>query len=304
MNKDPTRDLDLTRKTIKALSNKDIPPGEIALVCYLRRDDVPSTARRAALYQRTEGLINQNPERDRDWKRLSLHIISDGLPKELWRQASEYAFSYLEQGRPDFDVNHTKAVVSWAYQLANNHNQQPGVKPVSVKVLVTAALFHDIGYHGEFNDDPDLQAISDKKKHHMIAGARMAKKFFKQEKDHSFTDEQINQISYLISIHDNLEQIAEEASPEARILMEADTLGAIDVEWVHPTFKGKQALKYLNRDRTIARYVLFETPLALVYLPERRREYIKFIQKRDEVIYDGPTLEELMRAQRIHRTQC
>lgn len=237
------------------------------------------------------------------WEQLSQEIINSGYPKELWDQVSNYAFGYLEQGRPDFDVNHTKAVVYWAYQLANNHNQQPRAEQVDANVLISSAIFHDIGYYGQFEDDPDLQAISDKKKYHMAAGAKMVKNFLKHCDNHPFSDKQVIKISYLISIHDNLDQIAKEASPEARILLEADTIGAMDVDWVEPTYTGQEALKYLKRPRTIQRYSLFGTPLALAFLPEIRGKYIKFIEERDNVTYRGPTLEELMPTQHTYHTQ-
>lgn len=82
------------------------------------------------------------------WGQLNQEIINSGYPHDLWPQICDYAFEYLEQGRVNFDVNHTKAVVYWAFNLANNHNQNCR-EQVDVNTVVTAALLHDIGYHGQ-----------------------------------------------------------------------------------------------------------------------------------------------------------
>jgi len=65
--------------------------------------------------------------------------------------------------------------------------------------------------------------------------------------------------------------------------MEADTLGAIDTERVQPTFKGREALNYL--EATVAkrrsRFVTSEAMQAFDQLAER---YRNFIQVRDGVV--------------------
>ncbi len=230
----------------------------------------------------------------KSWNKLSHQIIESGYPQKLWTPASTYALGYLEQGRPDFDIPHTQAVVCWAFRLATDYNRRvaegaiENSAPVDVNVLVSAALFHDIGYYGKFDEDPGLAEISNRKAEHMVVGARMAKKFFETLPIPFFDEEQINQICHLVSVHDNLNEIH---SIEETILLEADTLGAIDINWVEPTYQGEQALEgYLERDRTRKRHELFQTPLARESLDEKLKTYRQFVIDRD---FNGvdPTLK-------------
>ncbi len=219
------------------------------------------------------------------WEQLSQEIISSGYPKELWNQISEYAFEYLEQGRPNFDVNHTKAVVYWAFILGQTHNEQVQEQDkVDLNLLLSAALFHDIGYHGQFEDKAYLRQVTDKKQRHMLVGEKMTLDFFESLKINPFSEEKIDNIAFLVSIHDNLElvELAEDKGiHEARILLEADTIGAIDLEWVEPTYTGQGALEYLERPRTAQRHKLFKTPLAREILDQKIFDFSKHIIQRD-----------------------
>jgi len=219
------------------------------------------------------------------WENLSHQIIEFGYPQQLWTLASNYAFKYLKQGRPDFDVPHTQAVVHWAFHLSTDYNRRVTERaiengpPVDVSVLVTAALFHDIGYYGEFAEDPGLAEISDRKAKHMAVGAKMVGNFFESLTTPFFNKKQIHQICHLVSVHDNLDKIHK---MDEVILLEADTLGAIDVDWVEPTFQGNQALEgYLERDRTRRRHNLFQTLLGRESLGEKLQAYRQFVIDRD-----------------------
>lgn len=61
----------------------------------------------------------------------------------------------------------------------------------------------------------------------------------------------------------------------------ADTLGAIDTNWVEPTYTGQGVLEYLERSRTAKRHSLFETPLAKQVLEQKITAYTKHIIERD-----------------------
>ena len=58
---------------------------------------------------------------------------------DLEPEVKSIALKILEQGRGDWDVPHTLAVVYWMKKLIKKEGGDP-------KILVTAAYFHDIGY--------------------------------------------------------------------------------------------------------------------------------------------------------------
>ena len=211
-------------------------------------------------------------------------IIAGGYPVELWRLTETFALSYLRKGRPGFDVPHTKAVVYWAHRLVADYNERVREGDISGEevdsvVLITAAWLHDIGYYGEFDDSAaGLRQVASKKEKHMIVGAKLADDFLHKKALGILSEEQIEQIVHLIRVHDNLEAIR--TMPET-ILLEADTLGARDVNWVKPTFKGQEALDYLDRERTRKREALFRTPLGKTSIEEITRRFRQFIMERD-----------------------
>ncbi|MEK7524874.1 MAG: HD domain-containing protein [Patescibacteria group bacterium] len=107
-----------------------------------------------------------------------------------------YALQFLKKGREDWDVPHTRAVVFYAERLAK-------AADLDVLVLVTTAWLHDVGYFGLFGDGDSSQLT------------------------------QVEQIVHLVSVHDNLKELQ---TLEEFVFMEADTLGAIDLARVVPTF--------------------------------------------------------------------
>ncbi len=199
-----------------------------------------------------------------------------GYPDGLRELVAGFALEILSKGRPGFDVPHTLAVVHWANELTRIHS-------LDRLVLITAAYLHDIGYFGRFDDleVADRAQVLDRKAAHMIAGAKMAGDFLNSDgvRDY-FSEEQRARIVHLVSVHDNLEKLTD---LDELVLMEADTLGAIDTEKVQPTFKGREALNYL--DVTVAkrrsRFVTSEAMQAFDQLAER---YRNFIQVRDGVV--------------------
>ena len=212
-------------------------------------------------------------------------IIDSGYPAELWRLTETFALSYLRKGRIDFDVPHTRAVVSWGHRLVTDYNERvrrgdiiDGGKEIDSTVIITAAWLHDIGYYGEFDDVASPEQVGSKKEKHMIVGAKMASEFLHKEALGMLSKEQIRQIVGLIRVHDDLKKI--KTMPET-ILLEADTLGAMDISWVKPTFKGQQALDYLSRDRTKERHKIFKTPLGRESRKEIVDRFRQFIIERD-----------------------
>lgn len=175
-----------------------------------------------------------------------------GLPSELQVDLEEYALGYLRQGRKDWDEPHTRAVVYHAYQIA----QKEGLDPL---VLVTTAWLHDIGYHALFEagQSNKYEEVMDRKKAHMVNGAKLAAAFLQRpEIQPHYTPEQVERIVHLVSIHDEIESLTDK---DEIAFMEADTLGAIDISRVTPTFDKESARKYIGKDLMLRRFPRFLT---------------------------------------------
>lgn len=175
-------------------------------------------------------------------------------------EAENYVLRFLENGRENWDIPHTRAVVFYAEKLAE-------AAGLDVLVFITAAWFHDVGYYGQFEgaDSSQYADIKDKKALHMEIGAKMAREFLESPAlVDRYTPEQIEQVVHLIEIHDNLRALT---SFEEFVFMEADTLGAIDLSRVIPTFDKENGLKYIESLKT-RRMPGFVSELGKRYLSE------------------------------------
>ena len=173
------------------------------------------------------------------------------LPEDLMTQVETYAVSFLKEGRADWDVPHTRSVVYYADLLAQ-------AAEADRLVLTTAAWLHDIGYHGLFDegDSSRYGHVQDKKILHMLRGADMAREFLERDEViRRYTADQRERIIHLVGIHDKLDELRE---LDELMLMEADTLGAIDIARVKPTFDGAGAEKYIAKLKA-KRLPLFRT---------------------------------------------
>ena len=174
----------------------------------------------------------------------------DGDQVPIIVQVENYALKFLINGRKEWDVPHTRSVVHYATEIGQS---------VGLDLLVeqTAAWFHDIGYFGLFKDgDSDnLFKVKNKKELHMKTGQRMARDFLARPEIAGFyTPEQSNRVSHLVSVHDNLPVLGE---LDELVLMEADTLGTLDVTRVKPTFNYDDAMRYLEstQQRRIPKFI-------------------------------------------------
>jgi hypothetical protein len=213
--------------------------------------------------------------------------LSGDYPSELWNLVETFAEDLLAQGRPDFDVPHTHGVVYWAYTLATAFNEQiangeiTDEEPIDIVVLVTAAWLHDIGYYGQFEDVADCAAVLSKKALHMVVGAEMAKKFLESVATQLLTTSQIEQVVHLIRVHDDLDNII---TMLETMLVESDTLGMMDTDWVQPTYKGEEALSFPDRPKTQKRFAVFKTQGGISSLSEVVDQFRQFVIDRD---FDG-----------------
>ena len=170
--------------------------------------------------------------------------------EKIHAEVERHVLGFLEKGREGWDIPHTRAVVYYAEELAK-------AAGLDVLVFVTAALFHDVGYYGLFKDTDLSQYVNvrDKKALHMLVGARMAREFLERpEIIEYYSPEQIEQIVHLVGVHDDLGALS---TVEELVFMEADTLGAIDLSRVIPTFDKDNGLKYIEslKTRRLSRFI-------------------------------------------------
>lgn len=174
----------------------------------------------------------------------------------------------LEKGRKDFDRPHTEAVVYWIQEILKRLNLSESTN----KILITAAYAHDWGYIGLFNDidSTNLELVHQMKPKHMERGAKMISNLLSSSLSKYFTTDEIAQVTHLVDIHDKLEELKSEAEI---ILMEADTLGAIDVDKVKPTYSKEDTILLIDREIRGRRLPIFRHDWAKV-------EAEKLIRKR------------------------
>ena len=143
----------------------------------------------------------------------------------------------LDQGRPDWDRPHTLAVVHWIKEICASETQ------LDSKVLVAAAYAHDWGYIGLFPEGADYDTIQTMKPLHMERGAKKIRELLESQLSSEFTAEQIERVVHLVFVHDRLDQLESE---DEVALAEADTLGALDIERVKPSFNKADNEKYMK----------------------------------------------------------
>lgn len=174
-------------------------------------------------------------------------------------------FPDLLRGRKDFDLPHTKAVVHWMKRILES--MLPGSTQESImkvgrldpKVMITAAYAHDWGYIDLFPAGSGFNKVHEMKARHMEVGAERIGSLLKSRLSKSYSVEQINRIVHLVLVHDKLQVVEKE---DEILLVEADTLGALDTDLVKPTFSKIDNDRYLVELKT-KRRPLFIHPAAI-----------------------------------------
>ncbi|MGD9129020.1 MAG: hypothetical protein PVJ09_00825 [Candidatus Woesebacteria bacterium] len=160
------------------------------------------------------------------------------------------------KGRKNFDKNHTLAVVYWTKQLLKiinskqngKQNKTKIDKKLNSKILITAAYAHDWGYASLFqnSDSDDYAAIQAQKQLHMWQGAIKIERLLYQRLSSHFSEAEIIRVAHLVYIHDQLDKLKDE---DEVLLMEADTLGALDTDRMKPTFSKKDHHRFIQEVR-------------------------------------------------------
>ncbi|MEK6820297.1 MAG: HD domain-containing protein, partial [Nanoarchaeota archaeon] len=154
--------------------------------------------------------------------------------EESENKLKETVFKYLEHGRPNWDIPHTLTAVHWAKELLK-------YEPGNPKIVIPAVYLHDIGNSNLFKDSEyNLKLNRSKKQMHMKMGAEIAKKILTENGE--FSEEEIQEISNIISIHDVIKKIK---TSHEQLVFEADRLAQVDVERVKPTFSKEDYIFFL-----------------------------------------------------------
>ncbi len=162
----------------------------------------------------------------------------------------------LEKGRKDWDLEHTRAVVYWMKRLVKGSG-------LNEKVLVAAAYAHDWGYVGLVSGRGARKSVYEAKAKHMVIGANKIKNLLKTKLSESFTNEEIERVAHLVRVHDDFDKI--EAEDEV-MMVEADTLGILDMEKVQPSYTKDENVLTMKEIRE-KRRPLFKHKLAISEYP-------------------------------------
>lgn len=196
------------------------------------------------------------------------------IPQELEAKIEEFAKKFWVDGRKDWDEPHSKAVAYYAGEIAR-------AEGLDVLVLETVGKLHDIGYSKLFKGDDsqkfDKIMFTESRALHMVRGALAVKTFLESpEIAGYYTKEQKEEIVHLISVHDNIEELE---TPNEIALMEADTLGAIDIKRVKTTFNKEDAMKYVKTELLGRRIPRFKTQSGIdfsnVLIPDFLAQFVQ-----------------------------
>ncbi len=150
-------------------------------------------------------------------------------------------FPELEKGRPNWDKPHTIAVVHYLKEIFKN---TPDLT-VDFPVLLIASYAHDWGYSGLFHEGKviKLTDIIAVKKLHMEIGAKKIAKLLTDPFFSILHAQQKKRIVHLVKMHDRLIELRD---TDERILVEADTLGGLDTDYIKPFSDKESGDRYIS----------------------------------------------------------
>ena len=163
------------------------------------------------------------------------------MTNKVVRFLKERILPDLDKGRPNWDKPHTLCVVIKIKSIIE-HN--PDLK-LDKNVLIISAYAHDWGYSGLFENNVPLQLdeVKNAKEAHAILGADRIENLLKNDIFDYLSIKQKERIKHLVFVHDRVEQLID---TDELILMEADTLGGLDIEYVKPTFNKESNERYMK----------------------------------------------------------
>jgi len=190
----------------------------------------------------------------------AIEKVTYRLDKEIEEKIKAEAIKQLENGKPGWDIPHTLIAVDWLRKLIEKEGGDE-------KILLTAIYLHDIGYN-KLKRCYNYEDVKKTKETHEEIGAEFAEKILKNL-DEYYSDE-IEEIVNLVKYHDYIDDIN---SFNRQLIMEADSLSAIDWERVKPSFNKEECKKYFE-DFKQRRINKFKT--------ETGKEFLKQLLKKAE----------------------
>jgi len=162
------------------------------------------------------------------------------LPQTAEQLLQTTIFADLEQGRPNYDKPHTIGVVQKVRDLIT-HNPD---LTLDEQILIIVAYAHDWGYAQLFHGQvADFEAVKNAKKEHMVISSQKITSLLNDPVFSFLTDTQKAHIIHIVSIHDDLDALHD---TDELVFMEADTLGALDIHYVTPTFDKESNEQYMH----------------------------------------------------------
>jgi len=164
----------------------------------------------------------------------------------------ENIFPELEMGRPNWDRPHTESVIFYIKEIIRH------TKKLSLDsdVLIIAAYAHDWGYanlfqKGQYVGNIDIDEV--KKLHARISVEKITKLLESPNFNH-LQEKQKARICHLVFIHDDIETLKK---TDELVLMEADTLGQLDISRISPTLNEKDNAKFMDKttNNRISRFI-------------------------------------------------
>jgi hypothetical protein len=159
-------------------------------------------------------------------------------------------FSDLEQGRPNFDLKHTEAVVHNMKEIIGN------ISPLQLleDVLIISAYAHDWGYADLYRGGYPIpeygsSGVKEFKRLHMEIGAKKVETLLKNPFFDYLSKSEKERIVHLVHVHDIIDGSL--ANEDELTLIEADTLGALDVTIMTPTMDRQTNAKWMVDCRNI-----------------------------------------------------
>lgn len=161
--------------------------------------------------------------------------------QEIEAYLQHIIFPELDRGRPDWDKPHTIAVVYYLKEIISHAADLSLDSPV----LLIAAYAHDWGYAGLFvkRDVLTLKEILAVKELHMKIGVEKVSALLKDDFFSFLKTQQKIRVIRLVGVHDKLRQLK---NTDELILMEADTLGALDTDYIKPFSDTDSSDRYLH----------------------------------------------------------
>jgi hypothetical protein len=194
------------------------------------------------------------------------------LNSEVKKFLEDSIFPELERGRPGWDKPHTQAVVHHAHRILA---YAPDVD-VDREVIIIAAYAHDWGYADLFSPGKyaSYKEVKERKKLHMEIGARKIAYILQNPIFDYLSSTRKDRTVHLVAKHDKLSELRD---TDELVLLEADTLGMLDVDFAAPTFDHSSNEQFMNgvMNSRVPRFITEYSKNKVKELLKKRGEYYR-----------------------------